>query len=257
MKKIIKYFLNKKNYFSLRDYELKYRFFFKDILFLILQAYINNKTSLNLIQIGVNDGKLGDSIFNFCKKNRKIITGVFFEPQIKQFKKLKINYKSCKNFYFINKAIGTEDLMPFFRLNKLFQKEFSKLLKKNNFSGLSSFEKDNLINRFKKYENFNPNKHISVETLKTYNVLKEIKINLKNKAHNFIKKIDLLQIDAEGYDDIIIFNCNLDILKPVLINFEHKNLSSSKQRKLNKYLQSKNYTSFIYSRSDTLAIRQY
>ena len=152
MKKIIKYFINKKNYFSLPDYELKYRFFFKDILFLILQAYINNKTSFNLIQIGANDGKLGDPIFNFCKKNRKIITGVFFEPQIKEFKKLKINYKNCKNFYFINKAIGTEDLMPFFRLNKLFQKEFSKLLKKNNFSGLSSFEKDNLINTLESIE---------------------------------------------------------------------------------------------------------
>jgi FkbM family methyltransferase len=257
MKKIIKYFLNKKNYFSLRDYQLKYRFFFKDILFLILQAYITNKKSFNLIQIGANDGILGDPIFKFCKKNNKIITGVFFEPQIKPFKKLKINYKNNKNFYFINKAVGTESLMPFFSLNKIFKKEFSNLLKKNNFDGLSSFLKNNLIDRFKKYENFNPSKHISVENLQTCNVLKEIKINLKKKAYNFIKKVDLLQIDAEGYDDIIIFNCNLDILKPVLINFEHKNLSSSKRKKLNKYLQSKNYTSFIYSRSDTLAIKQY
>jgi FkbM family methyltransferase len=257
MNKIIKYFLNKKNYFSPRDYELKYGFLFKDILFLILQAYIINKNAFNFIQIGANDGKLGDPIFNFCKKNKKIITGVLFEPQIKPFKKLKMNYKNFKNFYFINKAVGTESLMPFFSLNKIFQKEFSKLLKKNNFDGLSSFLKDNLTNRFEKYENFDPSKHISIETLLSCNVLKEIKINLKNKAYNFIKKIDLLQIDAEGYDDIIIFNCNLDILKPALINFEHKNLSSSKRLKLNKYLQSKNYNSFIYSRSDTLAIKQY
>jgi len=86
MNKIIKYFLNKKNYFSPRDYELKYEFLFKDILFLILQAYIINKNAFNLIQIGADDGKLGDPIFNFCKKNKKIITGVFLNHKLSHLK---------------------------------------------------------------------------------------------------------------------------------------------------------------------------
>jgi len=165
-------------------------------------------------------------------------------------------YRDDKNFYFINKAVGIEGSYPFYSLNQKFQKDFGRFLKKNYFGGISSLSINNLISRFKKYKNFDYKKHVSVKILQVSNILKEIKINLKNKSHTFLKNIHLLQIDAEGYDDIIIYSCNLDILKPILINFEHKNLSRTKQLKLYKYLQRKNYDIFPYQGSDTLAVRK-
>ena len=36
-----------------------------------------------------------------------------------------------------------------------------------------------------------------------------------------IKKIDLLQIDTEGYDAEIILNIDFDLMKPKIIRFEH------------------------------------
>jgi hypothetical protein len=256
IKKKIKYFVNKKGYYNEHDYNSRYRSSFTNYLYLILLAYIRDKSSLNCIQVGANDGKTGDPLFVFFKENKKKINAIFFEPQISPFKKLIKNYKGCKNFYFINKVVGPEGKYPFYSLNYRFKKDFSRLTKSYYPSGLSSFHINNLISRFKKYKDFDPKKHISKETLQTSNILKEIKINLKNKSHSFLKKIDLLQIDTEGYDDSIIYSCNLDILKPVLINFEHKNLSRYKKIKLKKYLQKKKYDIFFYSKSDALSIRK-
>jgi hypothetical protein len=260
IKRTAKQSLNNNNYYSIWDYEKKYRFFYKEFLYLFLLAYIKNKTSFNFIQVGAYDGKSNDPLYFFLKENKKNSSGIFFEPQILPYKKLVKNYRGYKNFYFSNKAVGFEGKFPFYKLNKKFYKDFSQLGKNNgnitNFSGLNSFYIDNLISRFKKFKNFNAKKHILTEILPVCNVIKEIKICLKNRANTFLKKIDLLQIDAEGYDDIVIYSCNLNILNPTLINFEHKNLSRIKQLKLNKYLLSKHYRTFVYSRSDTLAIRQ-
>jgi len=256
IKKIIKNFLNQNNYYNIQDYNNKFRSFLKNYFYLILLVYVKNKSSFNLIQVGANDGKAGDPLFHFISENKNKIKAVFFEPQVGPFKKLINRYSDHKNFYFINKAVGIEGQFPFYSLNGRFRKDFGRLIKKNYFGGISSLCINNLISRFKKYKNFDYKKHISVETLQVSNILKEIKINLKNKSHNFLKNIHLLQIDAEGYDDIIIYSCNLDILKPVLINFEHKNLSSAKKIKLHKYLQSNNYDIFSYPGSDTLAVRK-
>jgi FkbM family methyltransferase len=257
LKKIVKYFLNENGYYNVQDYSDKYRASFKNYLYVILLLYIKDKSSFNFIQVGANDGITGDPLFFFTKKNKKKIRAIFFEPQIRPFKKLVTNYSDCKNFYFINKAVGPEGKFPFYSLNKRFQKDFSRLAKSYYIEGLSSFYINNLNDRFKKYKNFDPKRHISTEILQTSNILKEIKINLKNKSHSFLKQIDLLQIDTEGYDDSIIYSCNLDILKPVLIHFEHKNLLSEKIIKLKKYLQKKNYDIYFYSKTDGLAMRKY
>jgi hypothetical protein len=210
--------------------------------------------------VGANDGKIGDPLNIFLKENKKKVSGIFFEPQFLPYKKLVKNYIAYKNFYFSNKAVGLEGQFPFFKLNRKFLIDFRHLLKNNSrledFNGISSFNKDNIISRFKKFKSFCSEKHISTEILTIHNIIKEIKICLKNRAHTFLKKIDLLQIDVEGYDDIVIYNCNLNILKPAIIHFEHKNLSRIKLLKLKKYLLKKNYLFFNYPGSDTLAIKQ-
>ena len=42
---------------------------------------------------------------------------------------------------------------------------------------------------------------------------------------NKYKDIDLLQVDAEGYDDEVIYNSNIELFQPKYINFEYKNLT--------------------------------
>ena len=82
-----------------------------------------------------------------------------------------------------------------------------------------------------------------------------IQKEIGSKIYSFSNRIDLITIDAEGYDDQVIYNCNIDFFKPSLINFEDKNISWSRIKKLHIYLNNKNYRLFKWSRTDTIAIK--
>ena len=68
------------------------------------------------------------------------------------------------------------------------------------------------------------------------------------------KKIDLLQIDVEGYDDKIILT---DILKTDLeyINYEYKNLDKERHDNLKEILKLNNFKIIQWSKSDELAFK--
>ena len=56
-----------------------------------------------------------------------------------------------------------------------------------------------------------------------------------------ITHLNLLQIDAEGYDFEVIKMIDFDIIKPSIIKFEHKNLSKRDQEKAHDLLSSNGY----------------
>ena len=59
---------------------------------------------------------------------------------------------------------------------------------------------------------------------------------------NKVKKIDLLQIDVEGYDYEILKLVNFERLKPHLIRYEHRHLNLSDKNACKKYLKKLGYT---------------
>lgn len=247
--KKIKKQLNKKGYYNEEYYQKKFKNFFKNQIYLILSAFAENKKNLNLIQVGANDGVTGDPIHLFIKENKNKVRAVFFEPQSKAFKKLIKNYKDYKNFYFINKAVGIEGKRMFYSVSKSFSKKHNV-----DFNGISSLKRENVISRIKNYEDCNINKHLVKKKIIVVSLIKELKKILKDKSSSFLKNAALLQIDAEGLDAEIIYSINLKVLKPFLINYEHKNLSIEDRNKLDRYLKINNYRTFAWSNSDTLAI---
>jgi hypothetical protein len=68
------------------------------------------------------------------------------------------------------------------------------------------------------------------------------------------KNIDLLKINAEGYDYEVIYNSNLNFSKPSYVNFECKNLNKIKLKKLINFLISKLYDCLRYRKYACLAI---
>jgi hypothetical protein len=53
--------------------------------------------------------------------------------------------------------------------------------------------------------------------------------------------IDVLQIDAEGCDDQVVYHSDLDMLSPKVIAFEAKSLTTDKLAELEAYLTRLNY----------------
>ncbi len=64
--------------------------------------------------------------------------------------------------------------------------------------------------------------------------------------------IDLLQIDAEGYDHQIIRSINFERVKPVIIRFEHMVLSQKERNECLSLLASQGYR-FLLEDNDTTA----
>lgn len=247
LKNLIIKILEKNNYVN--KYSLASSRFNYDPLYLILFSL--QKKNYKIIQIGANDGVGGDPINNFIKDYNNKIFYLGFEPQKIPFNELKKNYQAYKNFYFIKQCVGKESKVNFYYLNN----KYESLCKKNGLqfsNGLNSLIKENLSKRLLK-NNLNPDDYIDSYEVEVLPLKKSIENNCKDALEHF-KDIDLLQIDAEGYDDQVIYNSSIDFFKPKFINFESKNLDKDNLKNLIKYLKENSYECIKWKTSDHLAV---
>jgi FkbM family methyltransferase len=217
-----------------------------EIIYIILFALQNKE--IKIIQIGANDGI--DLLNMFNNDYHKKISYVGIEPQEIPFNQLKKNYENFDSFKFIQECVGKKGSTNFFYLNE----NYEEYCKNNNlkFSNAgNSLSKENLSKRLINIK-LDPEIYISkyeIQVNPLYDILK--KNNLDCEQY---KNIDLLQIDAEGYDDEVIYNSNLEFFRPKYINFEYHNLNKIKLENLIKFLNHKSYECLIYEKSDCLAV---
>ncbi|MDA9133994.1 FkbM family methyltransferase [Candidatus Pelagibacter ubique] len=202
------------------------------------------KKKIKIIQVGANDGILGDPLYKIIKSYNSDIQYVGIEPDETVFQKLTYNYSKLQNVFLVNKLIGDGSSVDFYSFNE----NFKKFTKKDP-SGLNSIIKESMIRQLHIRGLKNFDKWVNVKKQKSY--------TLKQALQNFpfMMKADILQVDAEGFDDEIIYNSSIDEFDFKIINFEHKLLTNEKCDKLENYLKEKKYEIFKWSKSDTLAIK--
>lgn len=215
---------------------IKRNFFNKKDKFSFLEGMIISKIKknsfFNIVQVGAMDGKTNDPLFKIVNLFPAEIRLLAIEADETCFKDLKINYKNFKNVYCVNKLIGNGEK----------QKFYTEENAKHKLRGLSSLEISSISKRVDK-------KNIVCNEIQSYKLLDVI-----NSIDSF-KKIDLLQIDVEGYDDKIILES--DILKTDLeyINYEYKNLDKERHDNLKEILKLNNFKIIQWSKSDELAFK--
>lgn len=165
------------------------------------------------IQIGANDGISWDPIRELVLRDNW--SGILYEPGDEAFQQLLANYSNKNNLIFEKKAVSDYDgegnlfcgtTTPHFTL---------------------SFEK--AVHMF----------DVEPQELKVQIVSPKTIIEQYN-----IKKIDLLQIDAEGVDLTIIKAFPFDVIKPRVIRFEYVSIDVNEAIT---FLESKGYTNYIDS----------
>jgi len=190
-----------------------------------ISGFLNNvskkhKGDFTVIQIGANDGISHDPIHKFIKRDKW--NGVLLEPQKYVYDRyLKRIYKKNKGINCYNAAIGEKD-----GYTGLFRIGFSN---SRWATGLASFNKNHLIMAFesgyiekcaKKYKiriPENPHERIieeKVEVISPDSLIAKFSIN----------KIDLLQIDVEGFDYEVIELFNIKKTRPGIICFESSHI---------------------------------
>tara|TARA_Y100000590_G_scaffold19300_1_gene22788 strand:- start:763 stop:1506 length:744 start_codon:yes stop_codon:yes gene_type:complete len=192
---------------------------------LILKKIFDNQKIKCLVQIGANDGSRFDELNIFIKKCK--IKSVLVEPINEYFEDLKRNYKNFENVYFENSAItvGTKKKEIFVVNNKNIN-DYDEHIK-----GISSFDKNHLIKHGVK------SNHILKKKINCISIL-----NLLKKYN--ISNLDILFIDAEGYDgDILIDFFSSSTQEPILI-FEYIHIENKIFKDLVSILTNKKYSYF-------------
>jgi FkbM family methyltransferase len=182
----------------------------KMLMNLITDCYLQSEKKFLLIEIGANDGVMGDKLHYFIKNNDPLT--ILIEPVNDYYKQLKKNYDGCKNITFLNVAIdtisGERDLyyIPQSRFDNHevdFRVAYENI--PNHWArGCGSFydDKNNLAcPELKRYS--------KVEKVKT---LSFADLDGRFKFSNF--KNLVIQTDCEGHDLEILKSFDFELIKP-------------------------------------------
>tara|TARA_R110001592_G_scaffold302858_1_gene574835 strand:+ start:1101 stop:1688 length:588 start_codon:yes stop_codon:yes gene_type:complete len=164
------------------------------------------------LEIGAFDGKSFDGLYKYTHNNNW--TGIFVEPINEYFQQLQLNFQNIENKVFENSAITDE--------NKQYEIKRLKLDKKWA-KGSSSLVDNDLNQKYAYY----------TETINgiTFDTLVD-----KYK----IERIDVLQIDTEGYD-LKILEQIVPRFIPKFISIEQRHLKYPDKMKVKKILKQLGY----------------
>lgn len=205
-----------------------------------------------VIQIGANDGITHDPIHKFIKRDRW--KGVLLEPQPEVFEKyLRKIYKNHRGLNPICAAIGYED-----GFQKLYKIGFCDM---RWATGLASFSLEKIEKLFeegiiqKNCEKLGIEIPAELDKQITFEEVNVISSETLLKTYG-ISKIDLLQIDAEGFDLEILRIFDIPKSQPEAIIFENENLDAKDLKESYQLLELEGYQLREFGR-DTLAVKKY
>ncbi len=183
----------------------------------IIERYSRERHDFFVLQIGACDGVMEDPIHKWIEKYRW--QGILVEPQIKEFERLKNNYRNSNNLRFENVAIAeTSGLRPLYKVKDEnieadWQRGVASLFAK------PSLEKQDMV---------------------TTEMVQCVTFDTLLNRHQ-VKRIDLLQIDVEGYDYELLKLFDFERIKPQLIRYEHRHLKPSVRSSCKKHLKQNGY----------------
>jgi len=172
-------------------------------LFLLRYLEGHGRT-LRFIQIGANDGQRFDPIHEFASSPHFEFFGLAVEPVPRFYRALKQIYRNQPGIKAVNAAIhNTWSEATLYVVGEQFDRDVPEWA-----LGTASFSKEHVI----KPEV--PEEYIEAITVPCVSL-----VGLMDREG--FRKLDLLQIDTEGYDGEILRSIDFTKMRPAMIHFEH------------------------------------
>jgi FkbM family methyltransferase len=172
-----------------------------------------NLDEVFVLKIGANDGVENDPLADFLLHDQRY-RGVLVEPIPSYAKMLSANYEGTLRFKIEQAAIAAED-------GKTTMYYVDGTATDSNgqpipewLRGVASMDRAH-VEKHLRPEMYDAITQIMVECLSLASLL----------ARNNVRKIDLLQIDAEGHDYVVLKQFDFSVIHPKLVIFERKHLS--------------------------------
>jgi FkbM family methyltransferase len=194
---------------------------------------------LFFVQIGAFDGQTDDPIHDLVERHRW--RGVLVEPQARYFERLQQTYAGNDRVMLRNVALGSESgVQIFYRVREEpGQPEWVPQL--------GSFDRDTILAHefaFPRLRDLIIEDE--VETLSLEDLL----------AQSGAERVDVFQIDAEGFDAEVVKMIDLARWRPGIVHFEHDHLSPGDHESAMRHLADAGYKLWV-KRFDTLAYRRW
>jgi FkbM family methyltransferase len=204
----------------------------------VLSDYRCSHPNIRFLQVGAFDGVSTDPIYPLIDKH--FLTGSLIEPQRASFEKLRSNYArfETNRFVFVNAAIAEIDgTVPFYKIA-------SWAKGPEWLHGIASLDRNVLI----RHSSAIPDLESLVETENVRS------LTFPSLFAEFdIGHVDLLQVDAEGYDAEILRLFDIPTRKPAIVRFEHKHLAPRDYKSCLNELIDQGYKVSQSDTGDTLA----
>jgi len=192
------------------------------------------------LQVGANDGKTNDPLFEYFSSKKW--HGLLVEPLPDVFEQLKQSYRGKTNVALANVGVAPSNgTLPFYRI---------RISNARWATGLSSFERETLVKHF---ENGYIQRHAQMDEITPPTTFDEAVEELPIPTSTIssllsqqkVDKVDLICIDTEGFDLEIIKLIDFNALEPDMIVFERKHLTPEKLAEADQLLANNGYQVLI------------
>ena len=201
---------------------------FDDPLKLVVAYAMRRRPDFSFLQVGAFDGRTEDPIHPLVREFG--IRGIVVEPQVRMLETLRANYADQPQVTVVNAAIADAEGSREFYSTTAGQ------------SRKASFFRSHLLDHGIRAAD------IVAQTVRCAT------ITSLAQEHG-LKRCDLIQIDAEGFDGQIVRSIDFDAVQPVIVRFEHVHMSHRDCDACIELLASHGFR-FIGQRRDILALRE-
>jgi FkbM family methyltransferase len=198
----------------------------------LLESRFKRGEDFSFVQIGANDGVEFDDLYEFVIQRSS--RGLVVEPLPDFYERLRFNYKQFPEIKPVRIAVhSTFDTCIIYRVDPERAHEL-----KGWAAGIASLDK----NHHKKLHI--PSTYIVEETVPAKPLMGLL-------DDNGIEKIDLLQIDTEGFDAQVVSMIDFSRIVPTIIKFEHRHLSK-RDRSLTEAILSRQGYQIFHEKNNTV-----
>lgn len=209
---------------------------------LCLSLLLGHTEKLNIIQVGANDGMTNDPLHGFLKQNPARVRVILVEPQEQLIPYLDSNTSFLPERRIINAAIGPAQTLTLFRVAKHTWGDLNAPYAKGwpiyrAPTGITSAHREHVEQWLgRHYKGSTPPGGV-IESV----TVESLDINALLAQAAIFERPDVLQVDAEGFDDEVIYAASIRALRPRVINFELGNLGADKSARLLRHLGEHGY----------------
>jgi FkbM family methyltransferase len=204
----------------------------------IIGAWLSaTKPQVGFVQIGAFDGRTNDPIYDLVLRHGW--QGVLVEPQPEPFTRLRETYADVDGLVLVNAAVAEQrGSMTLWRVGNPQPDDPWWVAQ------AASFSREHLVG------------HISDRPDLHDRIIGQAveAMTLSDVFERSPAPVDILQIDAEGYDAKIVAMLDQIDVPPTVVRFEHRNLSPADHASTIDRLAGRGYR-FVTGEDDTLAVR--